>query len=154
MKNVYKSGRSNQPTVNEISEQVKRAYRAIRRDYWEGTYLLLADALRDTLARSMKAEFKLAHQEVETKDSKPGSRRWTCLAPCNYTDERHNWKFEQWQAAADKELRGRAEMTRNKKSKAAALQPVRSRLGCEYCARLFGPCCNSQEDSVCAECAK
>lgn len=34
-------------------------------------------------------------------------------------------------------------------------QPVDSEdqlCGCEECGRLFGPCCNSEQDSMCVEC--
>lgn len=26
------------------------------------------------------------------------------------------------------------------------------RCGCERCGRMYGPCCNSVEDSICVEC--
>ncbi|HZT29447.1 MAG TPA: hypothetical protein VFA33_06170 [Bryobacteraceae bacterium] len=26
------------------------------------------------------------------------------------------------------------------------------RCGCEKCGRMYGPCCNSLEDSICVEC--
>lgn len=26
--------------------------------------------------------------------------------------------------------------------------------GCQFCGRMFGPCCNSQEDGTCVECVK
>ena len=32
------------------------------------------------------------------------------------------------------------------------IKPDEMRYGCERCARLFGPCCNSVKDSYCVEC--
>jgi hypothetical protein len=29
-----------------------------------------------------------------------------------------------------------------------------ARTGCQLCGRMFGPCCNSQEDGTCVECVQ
>ena len=29
---------------------------------------------------------------------------------------------------------------------------LQNRIGCCFCGRMFGPCCNSQEDGACVEC--
>lgn len=28
------------------------------------------------------------------------------------------------------------------------------RIGCQFCGRIFGPCCNSLEDGTCVECVR
>ena len=35
-----------------------------------------------------------------------------------------------------------------------AVAPDTQLCGCEFCGRLFAPCCNSEEDSCCVECAE
>lgn len=82
----------------EISDEVKRAYRKAR--HWQTidyvpsanarnatnkeVYLLLADALRDTLARAFKAEWSARQKSDEDKMSA--------------------WTFADWQKVADEEL--------------------------------------------------
>lgn len=66
----------------------------------------LADALQQAVAENLELQFDREHKQVETTDSKPGHRKWICLGSCNFHDERHEWKKENWLAEADKLLRG------------------------------------------------
>jgi ribosomal protein L40E len=94
----------------KISEEARRAYQSTRRlaaqDYRTDS-ITLADFARDTLARAMMAEFKLAH----VVEPRAGSE--FCFG-CNRLfhnstlelDPRHRWTDEQWQQAAEAELKG------------------------------------------------
>lgn len=33
------------------------------------------------------------------------------------------------------------------------LKPGQLLCDCEYCGKMFGPCCNSQDDGTCVDCA-
>jgi len=91
--------------MNEISEEVKRAYSLTRcaelHDVGDPEAVTLATALRDTLARALRAEFELDHYRCcdgPAFDS-DGAPNW-----CE--DEQHDQQFNYWQAEAHKLLMG------------------------------------------------
>lgn len=78
--------------MSDVSEDTVAAYKAVRvAKKFELIERLLANALRDTLARALKAEYTL---------------RINDFAHGYPAKDRGHWTFEQWQAIADKELRG------------------------------------------------
>ncbi len=98
----------------EISEKVKAAYRSARTGLVDVLYWILADALRDTLARALKAEFFRYHSIgavydhvandprcVRCHDAGMGGDDELMLAD----DKHHNWTDSDWQAEADRLLR-------------------------------------------------
>lgn len=84
-----------------ISEEVKRAYREIMHDYRQyGPEVHLVNyALRDTLARLLKAEHSGSTFCVFTyRKWHPTELRTECI--------HYKWTDADWQAEADKQLRG------------------------------------------------
>jgi hypothetical protein len=98
--------------MKEIAPKQRNAYNWLThaRDYQHGAanadnMQAAADAWRDTLAALMQSEFTHDHEEYEHPGA-PGSWYCTqCGQKSNWVEE-HKFEFSQWQAAADKELKG------------------------------------------------
>lgn len=84
--------------MSEISEEVRRAYKAARdADGWGYRYsaVILADFARDTLARAMKAEHEIEHQRKSRKLDEGEN-----IVECGHCAGKN------WQQSADHALRG------------------------------------------------
>ena len=88
--------------LGEITPEIREAVEWSKATM-EGSYMrILADALRDVLARALKAEFRASHHPSHT---------WDCTeCQANFSDSdldsRHDWTDAYYLDEAERELRG------------------------------------------------
>jgi hypothetical protein len=81
-----------------ISKELQRAYSLAQVWHPDTVWHILADALRDTLAQALKAEFYQSHDsQVE----------FCVVCQNDMPRMKHAWTDTDWQAEADRQLRGK-----------------------------------------------